>query len=545
MNNKSDGNIVEILKKLENRVSRIESRLEILNQSEPIIQESTNNNMVITGDQESLEFQIGEFWLARVGIVALAIGIIFLLTFPYQGLPAILPSTFGYALSLGIFVLSYYWRESFSYISRYLLGGGLVLLFFSTMRLYFFSPQPVVTNMTFEALFLLLIVIINLFVSVRRKSVYLVSINLLLGYVAAIVTTQPYFIFISITVLSAMAVYFKNKYAWRDFILLIIVFSYITHFIWFINIPFMGNKIQLMSIPQINILFLLLYFLIFAAGNYLRDKTIPEDTFLIVNTIINCLGCYVLYLIITITTIKEQIPFYHIIASFTFLITAILFWQKEKSKYSTFFYSILGFIAMSVAIISGFDNPDFFILLSWQSLIVVMAALLFRSKIIIIANFFIYLTIFITYLFATEEATFASFSFGLIALLSARIMNWQKVRLEIKTELIRNIYLASAFIAFPYTLYKLVPVQYISLSWMGIALVYYLLSLLLKNIKYRWMALFTLFLSVLYLFIIDIVKLDPVYRIISFLVLGIVLIVISVAYTKIKSKGKSTAGQKS
>jgi len=127
-------------------------------------------------------------------------------------------------------------------------------------------------------------------------------------------------------------------------------------------------------------------------------------------------------------------------------------------------------------------------------------------------------------------------SFGLVALLSARIMNWQKHRLELKTEFMRNSYLITAFFMIPYSLYQIVPTGYISLSWVAIALFYYLLSMFLNNKKYRWMALFTLLLTVLYILIIGIAKLDPIYRIVSFIVLGIVLLGLSIVYTKMKTK---------
>ena len=515
-------------KYLENRIARIESRLDI---TPPTEEEksylTTPNAAKLSQKDESLEFRIGQYWLPKVGIVVLSLGIIFLLTFPYQNLSPVIPSLFGYILAAGIFGLSYYWRESFSYISRYLLGGGLVLLFFSTMRLYFLN---------IELVLLILIVAVNLFISIRRKSVYLTSVNLALGYVTAILSNQPYFIFISIASLSAIAIYFKLKYQWHNFIILIIILSNFTHLVWFINNPFFGNELHLVSSHPINIFFLMIYAVIFALGNLFRGKDLPEDDMFIVNTLLNCLGFFVLFLIITLTTIKTNLPTYYIIASAMLLSISIAFWLREKSKYSTFVYCIIGFMAMSVAIIAGFNEPDYFIWLCWQSLLVVMAALWFRSKIIIVANFLIYVLIFLAYLFSAGEVSVVSLSFGLVALLSARIMNWQKHRLEIKTELMRNTYLTSAFVVFPYALYHSVPDYYISLSWIAVAIMYYILSLILKNIKYRWMALFTLLLSVLYVFIIDITKLEPVYRIVSFLVLGVVLLVISLVYTRIKAK---------
>jgi uncharacterized membrane protein len=550
MNNSSENengySVHKYLKNLENRISQIETHLNII----PLTEDennhlNTSSSAKVTQKDESLEFRIGQYWLPKVGIIVLAIGIIFLLTFPYENLSPITPSLFGYGLAAGILGLSYYWRESFSFISRYLLGGGLVLLYFSTLRLYFFSQQPVLTNLNIELVLLLFIVAVNLFISVRRKSVYLVGVNLTLGYITAIVSNQPYFIFISLVLFSAASVYYKLKYKWYYLIIINILLTYFTHFIWFINNPIMGNELQLVSTHEINLIFILIYAALFAGGNLFRPKELPEDDILIVSTIINCFGSFALFSLVTLTTVKTNQSFYFVFASLIFLLISIVFWRREKSKYSTFFYCILGFTTLSVALISGFAKPDFFIWLCWQSLLVAIAGIWFRSKIIISANIFIFILIFLSYLLYTNNIGLVSISFGLVALFSARIINWQTKRLEIKTELMRNLYLAAAFIAFPYTLYHSIPADYISLSWIGVALVYYLLSLTLNNKKYRWMALLTLLLSVLYIFIIGIIQFEPIYRIISFLVLGVVLLIISLVYTRIRTKSNTPNLKKS
>ena len=129
-----------------------------------------------------------------------------------------------------------------------------------------------------------------------------------------------------------------------------------------------------------------------------------------------------------------------------------------------------------------------------------------------------------------------SLSFGAAALLSARILNWQKDRLELKTDYMRIAYLLSAFFIFPYALYRLVPEEYVTLSWIIIAFMYYVLSRILNNKKYRLMALGTLLLAVIYIFIIGIIQLEPVYRTASFIVLGIVLIITSLVYTRLRGR---------
>jgi len=124
-----------------------------------------------------------------------------------------------------------------------------------------------------------------------------------------------------------------------------------------------------------------------------------------------------------------------------------------------------------------------------------------------------------------------------VALLSARIINWQKERLNIKTDFIRNIYLLTLFVSMLYATYKGLPGQYITVSWLCIAGIYLVLSILLKSFKYRWMAMANLLVAAFYLFLVDLSKIDLIYRIMIFLIFAITTLVLSTYYVnKIKQK---------
>jgi hypothetical protein len=100
----------------------------------------------------------------------------------------------------------------------------------------------------------------------------------------------------------------------------------------------------------------------------------------------------------------------------------------------------------------------------------------------------------------------------------------------------RNAYLAIAFVVFPYALYHIVPQGFVSLSWLIVALFYYLMARAINSSKYRWMALLTLMLTIMHVLAVDITNLDVAYRVISFIVLGIVLLAISLKYAKGKER---------
>lgn len=516
----SEEEILAKLREIEERLHRIEKHLDIAPTTDEHGGATTENE---EETEEKLELQLGQNWFAKVGIVVLTLGIVFLLTLPYHNLPPVLPSLFGYLLAGGIVTLSRFSRNTFQQVSRYLLGSGLFLMYFSTFRLAHFTAEPALTNRAIEVSLLLLIVTVNLAVAARRESPHLAGLNLVLGYFTALVGGDAAFVFTTISTLSVVAVYFHARYHWTALYLLAIALAFSTHLLWAINNPLFGT-------PEVNLLFPLLYATIFATG-YLRVKDKDENLLEDVGTCMNGVGSYGLLLLITLISFKSDLVWWNLGASALFLILAMAFWIRRRSKFGTFVYSMLGYAALSIAIISQFKMPDFFVWLCWQSVLVLSTAVWFRSRFIVVGNFVIYVIVFIAYLFTAGAIGLISVGFGVVALISARILNWQRDRLELKTEMMRNAYLASALFVIPYALYHSVPPGFVSVSWLAVALGYYLISRWLKLRKYRWMALLTVALTIGYVFIVDLVRIDPALRIVSFLVVGTALLVISMVYS--------------
>ena len=89
-----------------------------------------------------------------------------------------------------------------------------------------------------------------------------------------------------------------------------------------------------------------------------------------------------------------------------------------------------------------------------------------------------------------------------------------------------------------FSLQQVVPDQYVTLSWTIAAALYLVMSIVLHNIKYRWMAIFTFIATAIYLFVVDLANLQVGYRVLAFLFLALISLAASVYYTK-KLKYKS------
>jgi hypothetical protein len=128
-------------------------------------------------------------------------------------------------------------------------------------------------------------------------------------------------------------------------------------------------------------------------------------------------------------------------------------------------------------------------------------------------------------------------AFVITAFISARIINWKKERLTLQTEMIRNTYLITLFFTMLFALYHIVPPQYVALSWTGAAVFYFIMSLTLKLIKYRWMAIATVLATGFYLFFVDLAHLETGYRVLAFLFLAVISLGASMYFTtKVRKK---------
>jgi hypothetical protein len=530
--------LVDTINRLESRLSEVEHVLNIKwNKTEK--EESLPLPRKSEEEDDSLELAIGEFWFAKIGILAFLLGMFFLMTQPLEDYPPLLPVGVGYILGFALISIPGFWLKSFRYISGFLIGGGAALLFLTTLRFHFFGTEPIISSRPLLVFLLLGVSALTIWIAFKRQSVYLIALAELFFIMTTLVTETPLLIFAMLTLISISICQLSKKFNSSNLMIFGIIFTYLAHVLWFVNNPLLGHNIQIITGFQYNLIFLLMYLLIYGTGSLLiiKDNKLELDELFI--TIINASLGYGSFLLISVLGGFKHLGLIHLAAFIVLMLLAVLFWTRQKSRFGSFIYAMSAYAALSTAIIASNTEPSFFILLCWQSIIVISTALWFRSKFIIVANVLIFAGILISYLLKVSLVGIEGISFGLAALVSARILNWQKERLELTTDFIRLAYLVMAFFILPYVLYKVLPSSFVGLSWAGLALLYYLMSRLLENKKYRMMAVFTLILTVLYLAAFGIASTDITYKIISFLAVSIILLVISVMYSKMRTQTKT------
>ena len=294
----------------------------------------------------------------------------------------------------------------------------------------------------------------------------------------------------------------------------------------------MGHPMAIVEEPQHNIFFLFAYGVIFSLSILIPREKLESNTALVSISLWNALGFSFLLIMLMPSFYEETYPkIFSAIAAYC-LVFAVILKLKLKRNFAPATYASFGFMAISIAIYGFWGLPNSYLLLVLQSLLVVSLALWFRSKIIVVANLLLFISILLLFLITSESIDMINFAFVLTALATARILGWQKERLTLQTDIFRNIYLLIATFMILYSLNQALPSQYVTLSWTATAIGFFLLSILLRNIKYRYLSIFAFVVTGGHLLFIDLGQMELGYRVIAFLVFAIISIGVSLYYTK-------------
>ena len=533
------------LQLLELRLSRLESVLNVtddesMSGSEEHLQTvtATVNADAENEEEKGLESQIGRFGLAWLGNIVLLFGIIFLSQYMVNLGYRFFSFLFGYVASAAIFFLANYIKKANVHLSFILKMNAQVLLFYLTVRLHFFSLSPLIPGKTISIVILLLLVALQVYFSIRNGSQTFAALAVIFSLAAAMLADATYLTLSIVTLTAAGSVYFYLKYKWSSLLMVTIFLAYISFFFWMFGNPLLGHPMQMIIKHQNGVIYLLGLGACFSITSLFRKNDPVSDEFLISVIIINGIIFSLLLLFFVPRFFSNDYVALFTIITICCLIFSIILHSKSDWIFASAFFALYGFMAMSIALYGIIGLPRVYFLLSVQSLLVVSMALWFRNRLIIIMNSLLFLTILFVYLLSSKSVDGVNFCFALVALISARIINWKRARLQIKTDMLRNLYMIEGFFMILFALLHAVPKQFITFSWTMAALLYFIISLLLKNIKYRYMALGTMICSAFYLFIVDLARIELIYRVLALLCLAAISIGISIYYTnRIKKPG--------
>jgi hypothetical protein len=402
----------------------------------------------------------------------------------------------------------------------------------TSMQCTLLPGNALIENNRIGEFIVLAVLLALLFLAYRKESQALAILVWGMAVVAAIASNSTHLMLSVLVGISWSALYFTRKFNWWTGLITSIVLVYFTFLIWILGNPFISHSAAVIAAHQYSYLYLFACAMAYTMLVLLPRSDRFSEGLLNAAIVLNGLGFSTLLVISVLAFFpKDYFLLFGVIAA---CCLGFSIWLQSRQKWPTItaFYTLYGFVALSICVAGAYQFPRAFMLLAIQSLLVVSAALWFRSRFIVIMNTLLFIGLLITYLALPDKLLSIDFTFALVALVTARILNWKKKRLEIRTELIRNLYLITGAGMALYGLHEAVPAHFISLSWILTAVTFFALSLVLHNIKYRWLAIATLVVTVFYVFIVDLKSISLGYRIVALMVISVISLGISIYYAR-------------
>ena len=201
------------IQSLEKRLSSIESILRIEwagKEEKPGSSEITEEGYTV----ENTESKIVEYGLAWLGSIVFLFGIIFLMTYT-ESLGHIISSrAIAYLATTFLVALAYYLRNSFPILVYVLNICGILLFYYITLKLHFFSEQPLIQQKSIGLILLFILIGVQFLIAVRRKSEFQATIAVILCVSTAIFSDSTNTTLSIIALTSIIALILFYQYAW-------------------------------------------------------------------------------------------------------------------------------------------------------------------------------------------------------------------------------------------------------------------------------------------------------------------------------------------
>lgn len=473
--------------------------------------------------QEQLEGWLAGYWFARLGIVSLVTGIAFLVADSFTRFGASLKVLLGYMIAATMIGGGRWVTARQQALGRILVAGGLGVVYFTTYAMHFVPSAQLITSpaLAFAALFAVVLVIIA--VADWMQSETVAGVALFLGLHTGMVSPVGEFTLLSGGLLAAGAAFFLAKNRWVYVPISTLLAVYCTHVLWMKgNIMLVASTGHDLGHFWTSIGFALLYFAIFSTALVLTPKDAPKSATLL----FAFLNWSAFVAIACLEYSYHQAPGLPVALATLAGALLLLALVSARVRGTGTVFEIHIVLALATGLLaSWFAMKGVSLTLAWcgVSLAALLAAKPLKlerlrqlSTVALVLAAFAYL--------ANSTAIAPASVLILTAFAHERVHPRGRGRLVYP----------GAMAALSLFALSLSLQSHHTLLWMGTGLVVLAAGSFLRELSYRVVAICVLVLAFARLFLFDMARLSSGHRIASFVVLGIVLLGISAAYSRLQ-----------
>jgi len=235
----------ERTKNLEKHIARLSgSPVEVASEGrvmpEPVLEKAAQPQIVPdqgpaeTAKKSDMELDFGRNWLSKIGVVVLALGIAFLISYTFKYFGPFLKIVFGYVVAGALFYIGAKLeaKEKFINYGRVLLGGAWAIIYFTTYAMHHFDASRIIADQAVDLGLLALVVAGMMAHVLKYKSEGMMSVVLFVAYLTSTIGQITSFTFTSSLFLAFLVFFLVYKFQWVKTLAMAILLTYGIHLVW-------------------------------------------------------------------------------------------------------------------------------------------------------------------------------------------------------------------------------------------------------------------------------------------------------------------------
>ncbi|MFP2957323.1 DUF2339 domain-containing protein [Myxococcus sp. 1LA] len=543
----------ETVRRLESTVATLEARLARLEEAQsrpsalprplftrPLPAQPTPVASTPPPAKRDLEAHLGTYWLSRVGIVALIIGIAYLITNYFGELGMLARVAAGYLLSAGLSAFGLWLSKRHELFGRIVFGGGLALAYFVTYALHFLPSVRVIESQTLALMLLAAVVVAIVVIAQRMHSETVAGIALFLGLHTGMMSDITTFTLLSTTMLAAGALYFLVRNRWVVVPLSSLVAVYSTHIVWALRNDTVAPGGTERERLVLSLCFLGLYFMLFTVALLARPRELSTQACLAF-ALLNWLGLLLLGGYEVAQFSDGRVFSFFVVLALSQAGSAMVARQQHAPRPLFHAYLLLCALTFAAAMPAEYSRSGLVIAWTVTGLASALTAGSLGAPVLRWAGLLILCV-------ALGACFFLVPKHALLyaALLAAFVLTERAHLLPLPhmaalgssdgERLLRPLGAAGTGLALVGLVGAWMPKGLTTLGWVVAAFGLFGLGFAVRERWYRLAALAVLGLALLRLLLVDMASLPTNQRILTFILLGVMMLVISYTYTRLRDR---------
>lgn len=492
---------------LEARIAQLEGRLQVTTVAPAPVPSRDG--------AATLEAKLGTYWLSRVGIVSLISGAALAILTYFAELGPVTRIALGYAAAGGIAWIGLRLARAHPTFGRIVFGGGLAIAYFVTYALHFVSALRVIDSEPLGIALVAAAIAAIVAIAHRMQSETVAGIALFLGFHTGLLSEVTALSLITTTLLAAGAGFFLVANRWVIVPLSAVLAVYATH----ATLAFGDTAVD----PGLRIAFVAIDFALFATALLIRSDTAVRPRGVL--ALLNWLGALLLGAHAAAAVSRDTL--FLGLCGFAGARLAIAAIARLRRAPRAIVALELGLALVTLALALPVQLSAGPLLAGWLALALAAAAIARRvvpwfavlALLLVLAGYGV-----VEYDHLGSPAQLACV-LAMVAVERGHPPAAGSLRL-------RTLAIAGVAIGLLQLARLAVPPGYPTLGWVGAAFVLFALGFALRARAYRWAGFAALGLAASWLIAVDLRRFAPDQRILTLVLAGIALLVVSFVYAR-------------